>query len=112
MKERFDRYDDAVKAVACALEEGIVEGGGIALANIALNITDTKDIIFKITDALCSPNNTIINNGSEINNNNMFDQNIIDPLKVTRCALENAISVAKVILSTEAVVLNQSEWKE
>jgi chaperonin GroEL len=110
MKERFDRYDDAVKAVACALEEGIVEGGGIALANIALNITDTKDIIFKITDALCSPNNTIINNGSEINNNNMFEQNIIDPLKVTRCALENAVSVAKVILSTEAVVLNSEEW--
>jgi len=112
MKERFDRYDDAVKAVACALEEGIVEGGGIALANIALNITDTKDIIFKITDALCSPNNTIINNGSEINNNNMFDQNIIDPLKVTRCALENAVSIAKVILSTEAIVLNESEWME
>jgi len=112
MKERFDRYDDAVKAVACALEEGIVEGGGIALANIALNITDTKDIIFKITDALCAPNNTIINNGSEINNNDMFIQNIIDPLKVTRCALENAVSIAKIILSTEAIVLNESEWME
>jgi len=40
----------------------------------------------------------------------MFEQNIIDPLKVTRCALENAVSVAKVILSTEAVVLNSDEW--
>ena len=38
MKERFDRYDDAVKAVACALEEGIVEGGGYALVNVVENL--------------------------------------------------------------------------
>ena len=42
--------------------------------------------------------------------NTMFEQNIIDPLKVTRCALLNAVSVAKTILSTEAVVLNSEEW--
>ena len=40
----------------------------------------------------------------------MFDLNIIDPLKVTRCALENAISVAKTILSTEVVILNERQW--
>ena len=43
---------------------------------------------------------------------NMFEQNIIDPLKVTRCALLNAVSVAKTILSTEAIVLNENEWRE
>ena len=40
----------------------------------------------------------------------MFEQNIIDPLKVTRVALQNAVAVAKIILSTEAIVLNEREW--
>ena len=41
---------------------------------------------------------------------NMFEKNIIDPLKVTRCALENAVSVAKTILSTDTIVLNERQW--
>jgi chaperonin GroEL (HSP60 family) len=41
----------------------------------------------------------------------MFKQNIIDPLKVTRCALENAVSIAKTILSTNAIVLNERQWE-
>jgi chaperonin GroEL (HSP60 family) len=58
-----------------------------------------------------SPFKTILNNGYiNIQPNSMFKQNIIDPLKVTRCALENAVSIAKIILSTEAVVLNSEEW--
>lgn len=121
MKERFDRYDDAVKAVACALEEGIVEGGGVALERILfsnefykeeLNYKNLNDLILM---SLLSPKNKIQNNGSIINSEvpqGMFGQNIIDPLKVTRCALLNAVSVAKTILSTEAVVLNQNEWME
>ena len=40
----------------------------------------------------------------------MFEQNIIDPLKVTRCALENAVSISKTMLSTDAIVLNEKEW--
>jgi hypothetical protein len=42
----------------------------------------------------------------------MFEQNIIDPLKVTRTALLNAVAVAKTILSTKAIVLNEYQWKE
>ena len=42
----------------------------------------------------------------------MFELNIIDPLKVTRCALLNAVSVAKTILSTEAIVLDHLSWKK
>lgn len=113
MKERFDRYDDAVKAVACALEEGIVEGGGEALRSIVDNASIFKnDLNNSIKISLTAPVNTIISNGAVFKDINMFTQNIIDPLKVTRCALENAVSVAKVILSTEAIVLNQSEWME
>lgn len=115
MKERFDRYDDAVKAVACALEEGIVEGGGLALLRqtifYGLIFTDIEKGIYK---ALAEPSFTIEKNGNiEFKlNRDLFKENIIDPLKVTRCALLNAVSVAKTILSTEAIVLNESEWME
>lgn len=113
MKEKYDRYDDAVKAVACALEEGIVEGGGMALyrvvQTIAKNIIDLRhdSIELKILEGLIVPINIL---GIPVNID-MFEQNIIDPLKVTRCALENAASVAKTILSTEVIVLSENEWK-
>jgi chaperonin GroEL len=124
MKERFDRYDDAVGAVACALEEGIVEGGGIALIKTILDLNVIENNInSKLTQSLVAPYSTIFTESNiTINDSldkiimfdiglNMFEQNIIDPLKVTRCALLNAVSVAKTILSTEAVVLNETEWK-
>lgn len=124
MKERKDRIDDAVLAVACALEEGIVAGGGVALYKIFHNYMDNnmnslepltaKEILERtLLDSLGKPMFKIIENGATINHdNNMFDLNIIDPLKVTRCALENAVSVAKTILSTDTVVLNQYLWKQ
>ena len=115
MKERFDRYDDAIKAVACALEEGIVEGGGIALKNAAFNLnhstihSNTHD---KIYESFAAPTNCILNNdGLDHRFLDMFDENIIDPLKVTKTALLNAVAVAKTILSTKAIVLNEYEWK-
>ena len=123
MEERKDRYDDAVLAVSSALEEGIVEGGGLALARIALphlNIEDgqielsrkpTPKEVFYL--AIMAPFLQIRTNGHLLEFNDetdLFKDNIIDPLKVTRCALENAASVAKTILSTQSVVLNSFEW--
>lgn len=108
MKERFDRYDDAVRAVQCALEEGIVEGGGEALYRISLNKT-SDPIELLIYDSIKEPVRKI-DSRIDARNISMFDRNIIDPLKVTRCALENAVSVAKTVLSTEAIVLNENEW--
>jgi len=112
MKERKDRIEDAVLAVACALEEGIVEGGGFALMRtIATDKEEYLDIETGIYKALNSPMYKIIENGTKFNfKENMFNRNIIDPLKVTRCALENAVSVAKTILSTNTVVLNRHQW--
>ena len=124
MKERFDRYDDAIKAVGCALEEGVVEGGGVALRDtvvgsgqvVGLNPNTVHGCIYF---ALLAPNNIINNNyaiqpmtrGIELSfGSSMFEQNIIDPLKVTKTALLNAVAVAKTILSTDAVVLNEREW--
>ena len=116
MKERFDRYDDAVKAVACGLEEGIVMGGGVSLLKSFSGIIEylkEDSLEYKLIESLYEPYRTIIKNGCDIYNcKNMFDLNIIDPLKVTRCALLNAVSVAKTILSTEAIVLNENEWRE
>ncbi len=113
MKERKDRYDDAVLAVACALEEGIVEGGGIALTKAWFNIKkEIETIETKLLYSILQPYKTIFPEDKLGYNmkTNMFKQNIIDPLKVTRCALENAVSIAKTILSTETVVLNERLW--
>ena len=114
MLERFDRYDDSIKAVACALEEGIVEGGGVALLRetifYGLTFTDIEKGIYR---SLAEPNFIIERNGGiEFKlNRDLFKENIIDPLKVTRCALLNAVATAKVILSTKAIVLQENEWK-
>ena len=120
VKERYDRYDDAVKAVACALEEGIVEGGGQALYDCSYKLlkeySEIKGCAKYILESIETPikiidlENIINNMKGPLMYKNMFDLNIIDPLKVTRCALENAVSVAKIILSTEAVVLNEKQW--
>lgn len=112
MKERKDRYDDAVLATACALEEGIVQGGGLALYHAnqitAKSIKSLKHntVELAILSSLNEPSNII--NVPVLTD--MFKENIIDPLKVTRCALENAVSVAKTILSTDVVVLNERQW--
>lgn len=124
MKERKDRYDDAVLAVACALEEGIVEGAGNALKYASYIIGELikentwSEIKVCILDSLRAPQEKIKDNGCIFeewiylitNYPSMFERNIVDPLKVTRCALENAVSVAKTVLSTKAVVLNRNEW--
>jgi chaperonin GroEL len=113
VKEKYDRYDDAVKAVACALEEGIVEGGGVALTKAWSNIKKEPETIeAKLLYSILQPYKIIYPEdiiGYEIKKN-MFDKNIIDPLKVTRCALENAVSIAKTVLSTDCIVLNKDKW--
>jgi chaperonin GroEL len=129
-KELFDRIDDAVCAVRSALEEGVVAGGGVALFDIQLKESnlDNYNIAVKIMDvALKAPMIQILKNGGvdfttlpyfngrnrdigsgyDVKTGNfgsMVDMGIIDPLKVCRCALENACSVAVTILSTNCIV--------
>ena len=65
----------------------------------------------RLYNSLLAPYQKIF--GENLNSNqNCFDKNIIDPLKVTRCALLNAVSVAKTILSTDAIVLHEGQWKK
>lgn len=129
-KELFDRVDDAVCAVRSALEEGILPGGGIALYNESRKCDDSiaGKILYK---ALAAPFNQIAENagvvlnpeehkpydfGYDIKNNSkygdMYKMGIIDPLKVTKSALQNAVSVAVTILSTNAIITMARSYEE
>jgi chaperonin GroEL len=130
-KELYDRVDDAVCAVRSALEEGILPGAGKALYDIDLNEIDYKwdsnnatIAAMIIQEGLTAPLTQILANvgkqysdvhkgivekghGYNIKTNqfgDLIEMGVIDPLKVTRSALENAVSVAVTILSTNAIV--------
>lgn len=138
MKEKKDRVDDALNATRAAVEEGIVAGGGVALvrakkalAKLKSNNADQLTGIQIVTKALEAPLRTIVENaggegsvvvakvaeGKESFGYNakedtfvdMFKAGIIDPKKVTRVALENAASVAGMILTTECALVDIKE---
>jgi chaperonin GroEL len=140
MKEKKDRVDDALHATRAAVEEGIVPGGGVAyiraiksLETIKAVNDDEKTGIEIIRKALESPLRQIVTNGgldgSVIVNKvkegtgdfgfnaateiyeNLFKAGVIDPTKVTRVALENAASIAGMMLTTECVVAEKKEKK-
>ncbi len=138
MKEKKDRVDDALHATRAAVEEGIVAGGGVALvrAKSELEKITTENLdevtgIQIIARAIESPLRTIVENaggeGSVVVAKvmegkkdfgydaktetyvNMHKAGIIDPKKVTRIALENAASVAGMILTTECALVDIKE---
>ena len=135
MREKKDRVDDALHATKAAIEEGIVPGGGAALLQARDSFEHDGSIGAQIVYDVCaSPFKKILSNAgyepekmysiiNEILNGeywdgynlktdgvvNMKEAGIIDPLKVTRAALENAASVAGTILLTEAVVVDKPE---
>ena len=125
-KELYDRVDDAVRAVRSALEEGVLSGAGKALFEIEIDRTGNaeyeiaKDIVLnaikvpliQILDNAHMDYKTIYKNlpkgvGYNLKTGkvgNLVEMGVIDPLKVTRTALQNAVSVAVTILSTNASV--------
>ena len=138
MKEKKDRVDDALHATRAAVEEGIVPGGGVALlrakaavANVVAENNDESTGINIVLRAIEEPLRTIVDNaggeGSVVVANimnsegdfgynaktdvyvHMYSAGIIDPTKVTRVALENAASVAGMILTTEAAITDIKE---
>jgi chaperonin GroEL len=133
-KELYDRVDDAVCAVRSALEEGILPGAGKALLEEAFNLKNLKGetpemqaAITILSDSIATPSAQILLNAG-INPNtiyhvngkfyadgdgynvktgewgNLIEMGVIDPFKVTRSALQNAVSVATTILSTDAII--------
>ncbi|MEP5612348.1 MAG: chaperonin GroEL [Cyclobacteriaceae bacterium] len=138
MKEKKDRVDDALHATRAAVQEGIVAGGGVALIRAikALDKMELENIdqntgVAIVRAAIESPLRTIVGNAggeaSVVVNEvlagkadygynaangtyvNMFGAGIIDPTKVTRLALENAASIASLLLTTECVVADEPE---
>ena len=138
MKEKKDRVDDALHATRAAVEEGIVAGGGVALVRAKAVLTKiTTDNLDETTGvqivnkAIEAPLRTIVENaggeGSVVINKvlegkkdfgydakseeyvDMLKAGIIDPKKVTRIALENAASVAGMILTTECALIDVKE---
>jgi chaperonin GroEL len=138
MKEKKDLVDDALHATRAAVQEGIVAGGGVAfiravksLNKVKASNEDQETGINIVRDALETPLRTIVENaggeGSVIAQKikdekgdfgynaqtdkfeHMFEAGVIDPTKVTRLALENAASIASLILTTECVIAEEPE---
>jgi chaperonin GroEL len=141
MKEKKDRVDDALHATRAAVEEGIVPGGGVAYLRAIEALSAVKGYnedenigVNIIRTALEAPIRTIVSNaggeGSVVVNKvregkadfgynardnkyeNFFAAGIIDPTKVTRLALENAASIAGLLLTTECVIADDPDTKE
>ena len=123
LKEKTDRVEDAICATKAAIKEGIVPGGGIALLNAATNLKAKSIGETVLLEAIKAPYKTILENAGVDNVKtpikkgqgynvvtgkmvNMTKSGIIDPLLVTKSALQNAASVATTILSTDCVINN------
>ncbi len=138
MKEKKDRVDDALHATRAAVQEGVVVGGGVALVRAASALDSLKGAnedqdtgINIVRIAIESPLRTIVSNAggepsvvvNKIRDNkgnygynartdkyeDLFKAGVIDPTKVTRLALENAASIAALLLTTECVVADVKE---
>jgi chaperonin GroEL len=133
MKEKKDRVDDALHATKAAVEEGIVAGGGVALIRARQAVLGLKGLnhdqsvgIDIVLRAIESPLRSIVENaGGEASvvvnavssgtgnygfnaanetYGDMLDMGVVDPTKVTRCALQNAAGVAGLLLTTDCAI--------
>ncbi len=140
MKEKKDRVHDALSATRAAVEEGIVPGGGVAyiraidsLEGIKVENDDEQTGIEIVKRAIEEPLRQIVNNAGKEGAvivqkvregkgdfgynvrvgeyQNLYESGVIDPAKVTRVALENAASIAGMLLTTEAVIVEIKEDK-
>ncbi len=138
MKEKKDRFDDALAATRAAIEEGIIPGGGVGFIRAISAIADMKGDnedettgIAIIKRALEEPLRQIVENagleGSVVVNKvkegkddfgfnartevyeNLYEAGVIDPTKVARVALENAASIAGMLLTTECVLVEHKD---
>jgi chaperonin GroEL len=138
MKEKKDRVDDALAATRAAVEEGIVPGGGVALIRCIAAIESLRGVnedentgISIIRRSLEEPLRQIIANAGEEGAvivqkvrdgkddfgfnartevyENLYAAGVIDPTKVTRIAIENASSIASMLLTTECVIADEVE---
>lgn len=134
LKEKKMRIEDALNATKAGIEEGILPGGGIALYNISKEIDGNTTGEKIIKEALKEPIKMIIENAGydvdkvlnqldKLENGvgfdaltgkfvDMLENGIVDPTKVTRSALQNASSIASLILTTEVLIATMEEERE
>ena len=133
MKEKKDRVDDALHATKAAVEEGIVPGGGVALIRAKQALSNLKgsnhdqsvgiDIVLRAIEAPLrsivenagGESSVVVNKVAEGSGNfgfnaandsygDLLEQGVVDPTKVTRCALQNAAGVAGLLLTTDCAI--------
>jgi len=132
LKEKMDRVDDAIHAVKAAISEGVIQGGGTALVNASrfifsdVNKSDYSKGYGVVVESILQPFYTILRNADldedemleqcklvdenigydvkEYRTTDMIKSGIIDPVKVVRCALENAISASTTVLMTNTTI--------
>lgn len=139
LNERKERVNDAVGATKAAIEEGIVPGGGVALVRVKAAVSKLKSAIADeqigieiVERSLEEPLRWLVKNAGEDDGyivrkvseaktadfgynvltskfGSMYAFGLLDPVKVTRSALQNAVSVAKMVLTTEALVTDLPE---
>ena len=138
MKEKKDRVDDALHATRAAVEEGVVPGGGVALvraksaiqsatgtnaeqdAGIAIVLRAIEEPLRQIVSNAGVEPSVVINevvkgesnygfNAANDTYGDMIEMGVIDPTKVTRCAIQNAASVAGLLLTTDCAISNIPE---
>lgn len=141
LKEKKHRYEDAISATRAAIEEGIVPGGGVTLLEVAEALNDIKVTdpdeqtgVNIVRRALEEPLRTLAENaglegsimvekvregkkgwGLDVTSGELVEMTkvgIVDPAKVTRSALQNAASIAGLVLTTEALVVEKPEKKK
>jgi len=140
LKEKKHRLEDAISATRAAIEEGIIAGGGSALVHVASDLGDLGRTGDELTGvrvverALSEPARWIAQNAGEEGGvviskiaslpagqgynavtgeyGDLMAQGIIDPVKVTRSAVQNAASIAGMLLTTETLVVEKPEEKE
>lgn len=141
MKEKKDRVDDALHATRAAVEEGIVPGGGVALvrakaaitslkgdnhdqdAGIAIVLRAIEEPLRQIVENAGSEASVVVNeiikskgnfgfNAANDTYGDMLEMGVVDPAKVTRCALQNAAGVASLLLTSDCAVFNLPEDKK
>jgi chaperonin GroEL len=133
MKEKKDRVDDALHATKAAVEEGIVAGGGVALvrakssivnlkgdnadqdAGIAIVLRSIEEPLRQIVQNAGVEASVVVNeiikgsgnygfNAANDTYGDMLEMGVVDPTKVTRCALQNAAGVAGLLLTTDCAI--------
>jgi chaperonin GroEL len=119
MKEKLDRFDDAVRAVKAALSEGYIVGGGTAFLRIKTSCSIINSILSMPLQQICKNSGVdpasiiqeVAANEGNIGYNaktnkieNLIDAGVIDPVKVLRCAITNAASIAGMIITSETLI--------